>query len=134
MADLLTDLRVLIESFRHRLIYRCYRLSLFARAFNNLKILPASSSCFLYLLIASVSLSLAIFFGLNSDKSPAAYSEPIATHQIPSPTMADVTAPLTDGTGSFKHYNTVAPKEEKVFPLFNNKGKTAIVTGTSSWQ
>ena len=34
--------------------------------------------------------------------------------------------------GSFKHYNTVAPKEEKVFPLLNNKGKTAIVTGAGA--
>ncbi|KAL2040526.1 hypothetical protein N7G274_006505 [Stereocaulon virgatum] len=71
-------------------------------------------------------------FSLLTHRSPAAYSEPIATHQIPSPMMADVTAPLKDGTGSFKHYNTVAPKEEKVFPLFNNKGKTAIVTGAGA--
>ena len=43
---------------------------------------------------------------------------------------AEMTTPLKDGGGNFKHYNTVAPKEEKVFPLLNNKGKTAIVTGT----
>ena len=47
--------------------------------------------------------------------------------------MADNTTPLKDGSGSFKHYNTVAPQEEKVFPLFNNKGKTAIVTGALPW-
>ena len=41
----------------------------------------------------------------------------------------EMTTPLKDGGGNFKHYNTVAPQEEKVFPLLNNKGKTAIVTG-----
>ena len=34
--------------------------------------------------------------------------------------------------GNFRHNNTVAPKEEKVFPLFNNKGKTAIVSGAGA--
>ena len=43
--------------------------------------------------------------------------------------MTELTSPLQDGSGNFKHYNTVAPQEEKVFPLLNNKGKTAIVTG-----
>ena len=35
-------------------------------------------------------------------------------------------------SGSFKHYNTVAPKETRVFPLFDNRGKTAIVTGAGA--
>ena len=97
----------------------------------NLKSPPAL--CFLSFLFVSVTLSFAIYLGLNQNKSPATHSEPIATHQVPSPMMADTTNPLKDGSGSFKHYNTVAPQEEKVFPLFNNKGKTAIVTGASPW-
>lgn len=41
--------------------------------------------------------------------------------------------PLQGGNGgSFKHYNTVPPKETKVFPLFDNRGKTAIVTGAGA--
>lgn len=41
--------------------------------------------------------------------------------------------PLQGGNGgSFKHNNTVAPKETKVFPLFDNRGKTAIVTGAGA--
>ena len=40
-----------------------------------------------------------------------------------------MSTPLKDGGGNFKHYNTVAPQEEKIFSLLNNKGKTAIVTG-----
>ena len=39
--------------------------------------------------------------------------------------------PAMDG-GNFNHHNTVAPKEEKVFPLFNNTGKTAIVSGAGA--
>lgn len=34
--------------------------------------------------------------------------------------------------GSFAHNNTVAPKTEKVLPLFSNKGKTAIVSGAGA--
>ena len=34
--------------------------------------------------------------------------------------------------GSFLHNNTLPPKEQKVFPLLNNKGKTAIVTGAGA--
>ena len=93
----------------------------------NLK--ASLSSCSLYFLIVSVSLSLAIYLGLNQNKSPATHSEPLSTHEVPSPITAEMTTPLKDGGGSFKHYNTVAPQEEKVFPLLNNKGKTAIVTG-----
>ncbi len=34
--------------------------------------------------------------------------------------------------GAFAHDNTVAPKTEKVLPLFSNKGKTAIVAGAGA--
>lgn len=34
--------------------------------------------------------------------------------------------------GVFAPNNTVAPKEQKIFPLFNNTGKTAIVTGAGA--
>ncbi|KAI9878549.1 MAG: L-xylulose reductase [Pleopsidium flavum] len=34
--------------------------------------------------------------------------------------------------GVFTHNNTVAPKTEKVLPLFSNKGKTAIVSGAGA--
>ena len=48
--------------------------------------------------------------------------------------MKDVSdGPFKAGnSGSFKHYNTTAPKEEKVFPLFDNRGKTAIVSGAGA--
>lgn len=35
-------------------------------------------------------------------------------------------------SGNFKHYNTIAPVEDQVFPLFDNRGKTAIVTGAGA--
>lgn len=38
--------------------------------------------------------------------------------------------PLKDG--SFIHNNTLPPKEQKVFSLLNNSGKTAIVTGAGA--
>ena len=34
--------------------------------------------------------------------------------------------------GSFKHNNTIAPTEESIFPLLDNRGKTAIVTGAGA--
>ena len=86
-------------------------------------------SCSLYSLIVSVPLSLAIYFRLNQNKSPATHSESLSIHEVSSPPTTEMTTPLKDGGGNFKHYNTVAPQEEKVFPLLNNKGKTAIVTG-----
>ena len=86
-------------------------------------------SCSLYFLIVSVSLCLAIYLGLNQNKSPATHSESLSIHEVSSTLTTEMTTPLKDGSGSFKHYNTVAPKEEKVFPLLNNTGKTAIVTG-----
>ena len=86
-------------------------------------------SCSLYSPIVSVPLSLAIYVRLNQNKSPATHSESLSIHEVSSPLTTEMTTPLKDGGGNFKHYNTVAPQEEKVFPLLNNKGKTAIVTG-----
>lgn len=34
--------------------------------------------------------------------------------------------------GNFAHNNTTAPTEDKVLPLFSNKGKTAIVSGAGA--
>ena len=34
--------------------------------------------------------------------------------------------------GRFTHNNTVAPKEDKIFPLLSLKGKTAIVSGAGA--
>lgn len=45
--------------------------------------------------------------------------------------MGGETEPAMKG-GNFTHCNTIAPKEKKVFPLFNNKGKTAIVSGAGA--
>ncbi|KAK4986794.1 Sorbose reductase sou1 [Elasticomyces elasticus] len=41
-----------------------------------------------------------------------------------------MTGPLKNGV--FKHNNTVAPKTERVLPLFSLKGKTAIVSGAGA--
>ena len=96
---------------------------------NLIKYKASLPSCSLYFLIVSVSLSLAIYLPLNLNKSPAIHSESLSIHEVSSPLTTEMTTPLKDGSGNFKHYNTVAPQEEKVFPLLNNKGKTAIVTG-----
>ena len=45
-------------------------------------------------------------------------------------TVKTVQGPLQDGL--FIHNNTLPPKEDRVFSLFNNKGKTAIVTGAGA--
>lgn len=34
--------------------------------------------------------------------------------------------------GNFAHNNTTPPNEQKVLPLFSNKGKTAIVSGAGA--
>ena len=34
--------------------------------------------------------------------------------------------------GNFSHYNTEAPKETKILPLFSLKGKTAIISGAGA--
>lgn len=91
-----------------------------------------AARCFLCFLFVSVALCLALYLGLNIEKSPMTHSEIIATHEVPSPNKEDTTSPLQHGSGSFKHNNTIAPKEERIFPLFDNKGKTAIVTGAGA--
>ncbi len=63
---------------------------------------------------------------------------PEVIHLTPALTIMKDTSegPLQGGKGgnggSFKHDNTVAPEEEKVFPLFDNRGRTAIVTGAGA--
>ena len=44
--------------------------------------------------------------------------------------MATSTEPLNGG--HFNHENTTAPKADGVLSLFNNKGKTAIVSGAGA--
>lgn len=39
---------------------------------------------------------------------------------------------IDKNTGNFTHYNTPAPKAERVLPLFSLKGKTAIVCGAGA--
>lgn len=34
--------------------------------------------------------------------------------------------------GNFKHENTVAPRSDKILPLFSLKGRTAIVSGAGA--
>lgn len=77
----------------------------------------------------STTLILAIYLGIKSDT----LSRPLVHTQIHSysTTMGGEKLPAMDG-GNFNHHNTVAPKEEKVFPLFNNTGKTAIVSGAGA--
>ena len=106
-----------------------FALLAWPQSYILMKFKASLSSCSLYFLIVLVSLFLGIYLGLNQNKSPETHSEPISIHEVSSPVTTEMTTPLKDGGGNFKHYNTVAPKEEKVFPLLNNKGKTAIVTG-----
>ena len=86
---------------------------------------PTTSSLLAYFFL-STTLVLAIYLGLNQDHL-ARPSEAITTPI----TMGGEKLPAMDG-GNFNHHNTVAPKEEKVFPLFNNTGKTAIVSGAGA--
>ena len=51
-------------------------------------------------------------------------------HQAPLGAGSALPNPIREG--NFVHNNTVPPKEQKVFALFNNTGKTAIVTGASA--
>ena len=86
----------------------------------------STSSYFFLLATLVLAISLALrqdyYFGLSSGK---AEGSEIST------TMGGEKLPAMDG-GNFNHHNTVAPKEEKVFPLFNNTGKTAIVSGAGA--
>ena len=89
---------------------------------------PSTSSlptCF----FLSITLVLAIYSGVYQDY-PRIFSAQKEFSSI-STTMGGEKLPAMNG-GNFNHYNTVAPKEEKVFPLFNNTGKTAIVSGAGA--
>ena len=62
---------------------------------------------------------------------------PIATmgsypdgEQIAITSASPLPNPIKDG--KFVHNNTIAPAEQRVFALFNNTGKTAIVTGAGA--
>lgn len=89
---------------------------------------PTSSSLLAYFFF-STTFVLAIYLGLNQQQP----SSPFFRTQIRSTSanMGGEKLPAMDG-GNFNHHNTVAPKEEKVFPLFNNTGKTAIVSGAGA--
>lgn len=77
----------------------------------------------------STTLVLAIYLGLYQDY-PTTFSAS-KVFSSTSTAMGGEKLPAMDG-GNFNHDNTVAPKEEKVFPLFNNTGKTAIVSGAGA--
>ena len=89
---------------------------------------PTTSSLLTYFFL-STTLVLAIYLGLCQDY-PTIFSGQQGFSGI-STTMGGEKLPAMDG-GNFNHYNTVAPKEDKVFPLFNNTGKTAIVSGAGA--
>ena len=90
---------------------------------------PTISSSLLAYFFFSTTLVLAIFLGLSRDYLSIflVRREFLGT----SISMGGEKLPAMDG-GNFNHHNTVAPKEEKVFPLFNNTGKTAIVSGAGA--
>ena len=77
----------------------------------------------------STTLVLAIYLGLYQNPFTIVSSQKGFPNT--SNTMGGEKLPAMDG-GNFNHHNTVAPKEEKVFPLFNNTGKTAIVSGAGA--
>ena len=89
----------------------------------------------------SITPSLLAYFFFSTTLVLAIYLSLYQTHftivssqkgsPITSNTMGGEKLPAMDG-GNFNHHNTVAPKEEKVFPLFNNTGKTAIVSGAGA--
>lgn len=89
---------------------------------------PTASSG-LACLFFSTTLFLAIYLGLQQGD----LSRRLVRTEIHSTStiMGGEKLPAMDG-GNFNHHNTVAPKEEKVFPLFNNTGKTAIVSGAGA--
>lgn len=88
-----------------------------------------TTSSLLAYFFSSTTLILAVYLGLHQGH----FSSPLERTQIRSTTaiMGGEKLPAMNG-GNFNHYNTVAPKEEKVFPLFNNTGKTAIVSGAGA--
>ena len=94
-----------------------------------MKVEKPTTTSLLTCFFLSTTLVVAIFLGLCQD-CPTVFSAP---REFPttSGTMGGGKLPAMDG-GNFNHHNTVAPKEEKVFPLFNNTGKTAIVSGAGA--
>ena len=90
---------------------------------------PTTSTLLAYIFFLS-TLILALLLPLNQIHNPVrtAQREGSPGRLI---TMGGEKLPAMDG-GNFNHDNTVAPKEEKVFPLFNNAGKTAIVSGAGA--
>ena len=88
--------------------------------------LMLSRKRFISCLISIISISIILLGALYSF-----YDRIIANASIE---MKDTSeGPFKGGNkGSFRHYNTIAPKEEAVFPLFDNRGKTAIVTGAGA--
>lgn len=96
-----------------------------------MKLEKHSTSSLLAYFFFSTTLVLALFLSIKPD----ILSRPLVETHIQSDStttrMGGEKLPAMDG-GNFNHYNTVAPKEEKVFPLFNNTGKTAIVTGAGA--
>lgn len=89
---------------------------------------PTASSLLAYLFF-SFTLVFAIYLGLHHDYLTISSAQ--RQFSDTSNNMGGEKLPAMDG-GNFNHHNTVAPKEEKVFPLFNNTGKTAIVSGAGS--
>ena len=89
---------------------------------------PAIPSLLAYFFFSS-TLVLAIYLGLDQNYS-IIFAAPKG-FPTTSTAMGGEKLPAMDG-GNFNHHNTVAPKEEKVFPLFNNTGKTAIVSGAGA--
>lgn len=88
-----------------------------------------TTSSLLAYIFFSTTLVLAIYLSLNQHSlSRLLVPTPIHSTSI---IMGGEKLPAMDG-GNFNHHNTVAPKEEKVFPLFNNTGKTAIVSGAGA--
>ena len=88
---------------------------------------PSTSSLLAYFFLTT--LILAIYLASYHD-----YLTTFSSQKNPPSTpiiMGGEKLPAMDG-GNFNHHNTVAPKEEKVFPLFNNTGKTAIVSGAGA--
>ena len=89
---------------------------------------PATSSLLAYFFFLTTSV-LAIYLGLKQDFFTISSVQ--RNNSSTSTAMGGEKLPAMDG-GNFNHHNTVAPKEEKVFPLFNNTGKTAIVSGAGA--
>lgn len=94
-----------------------------------MKVEKTSISSLLAYFFFSTTLVLAIYLGLYQyNPTTSSASKDFSST---STAMGGGKLPAMDG-GNFNHDNTVAPKEEKVFPLFNNTGKTAIVSGAGA--